>query len=131
MFLKDKEMKKFMGFFAAIMLISTLIITEAIAQPSGKGKMGANKSGSRFVDSNGDGVCDLNTSGTAGAGMRNQGKTRINFVDADGDGVCDLNTSGTTGAGMRNHGKIKPNFIDADGDGVCDNLPTSPSVQSK
>ena len=45
----------------------------------------------RFMDADGDGVCD----------------NRIkNFIDADGDGVCD---------NCGNH------FTDTNGDGICDN----------
>ena len=41
-------------------------------------------SGTNFVDTNGDGVCD-----NAGTG------TGVNFVDANGDGVCDNVGTGT------------------------------------
>lgn len=138
-------MKKYFGFIAAIIVITTLLVTDSYAQPSGKGKMSGNR-GSRFVDTNGDGVCDNfatksltgkgvnfvdtngdgicdnNTTGKAGAGMGNHGKTRPNFIDVNGDGVCDNNTTGKVGAGIGNHGKTRPNFIDADGDGVCDHF---------
>ncbi|OGU57845.1 MAG: hypothetical protein A2X64_10130 [Ignavibacteria bacterium GWF2_33_9] len=112
------------------MLVSTLFVNETLAQPSGKGKMSGKSStiGSRFVDANSDGICDNNTTGLAGVGMRNQGSSRLNFIDADGDGVCDNNTTGVTGAGMRNQGKTRPNFVDADGDGVCDNFIENPPI---
>ena len=51
---------------------------------------------SRYVDANGDGVCDNRT---------------VNWVDANGDGICDNRGTNGQGAG----------YVDADGDGVCDN----------
>lgn len=120
-------MKKFMSLLTVVILIGTFVLSESNAQPSGKGKMGnqSNLRGSKFIDANGDGVCD-NVS--TGKGYRNNGKNKQNFVDADGDGVCDNNTGGTigtnkntqSGQGKRNQGKTRPNFVDADGDGICD-----------
>ena len=51
--------------------------------------------GCRYVDADGNGVCDY-----AGSGV-------CNYVDADGDGICDYagNACG---------------HVDADGDGICD-----------
>lgn len=51
---------------------------------------------SRYIDANGDGVCDNRT---------------VNWVDANGDGICDNRGTNGQGAG----------YVDADGDGVCDN----------
>jgi len=59
-------------------------------------------SGVRYVDANGDGVCD------------NIGE-RPGYVDEDGDGVCDNQGS----RGFRGYGRI---FVDTDGDGICDNF---------
>ncbi len=56
-------------------------------------------SGRRFVDADGDGICDNLGSGYV-------------YADADGDGVCDV-----CGAA---HAQGGGNFVDADGDGVCD-----------
>lgn len=52
--------------------------------------------GSRYVDADGDGVCDNRT---------------VNWVDANGDGICDNRNANGQGAG----------YVDADGDGICDN----------
>ncbi|NQE46451.1 hypothetical protein C5S31_10560 [ANME-1 cluster archaeon GoMg2] len=60
------------------------------------------ESGSRYMDANGDGVCD------------NIGE-RPGFVDEDDDGVCD-------NRGIRGFHGYGRNFVDADGDGICDNI---------
>ena len=60
------------------------------------------ENGARYVDADGDGVCD------------NIGE-RPEFVDADGDGVCDNQGS----RGFRGDAR---NYVDADGDGICDNI---------
>ncbi|MEA1895281.1 MAG: hypothetical protein U9N36_08810 [Euryarchaeota archaeon] len=64
---------------------------------------GGGAGGDRYVDNNGDGMCD-NIGNCTG------------FVDGDGDGVCD--NLGDCGRGCGCGGR---NFIDNDGDGVCDN----------
>ncbi len=51
----------------------------------------------RYVDANGDGICDY-------------------FVDADKDGICD-NCSWALGRGA-GRGRY---FVDKNGDGICDN----------
>ncbi len=60
------------------------------------------ENGARYVDADGDGVCD------------NLGE-RPGYVDADGDGVCDTQGS----RGFRGDAR---NYVDADGDGICDNI---------
>lgn len=60
--------------------------------------------GSRFIDNNGDGVCDNRN------GRGNHGK---NFIDSNNDGICD-NLANRSGRG---NGR---NFVDANNDGVCD-----------
>ena len=51
----------------------------------------------RYVDANGDGICDY-------------------FTDKDGDGICDnCNWEGRPGNGCGRY------FVDKDGDGICDN----------
>lgn len=60
------------------------------------------ENGARYVDADGDGVCD------------NIGE-RPEFVDADGDGVCDNQGS----RGFRGDAR---NYVDEDGDGICDNI---------
>jgi len=47
--------------------------------------------GPRYVDSNGDGICDRLRDGSCGCGL--------NYVDADGDGVCDNLANGKLGNG--------------------------------
>ncbi|MGB9701652.1 MAG: T9SS type A sorting domain-containing protein [Candidatus Kapaibacteriota bacterium] len=104
-------MKKVFLTSALIVVIGLLIAgTSSFSQQGkGKGKMGGNTSNSKFVDANGDGICD-------------------NFVDANGDGVCDncgQNSSGKMGGNRKfidaNGDGICDNFVDANGDGVCDN----------
>ena len=56
--------------------------------------------GNRFVDLDGNGVCD------------NRGVRCEQFADDDQNGVCD------------NHGKNCESFADKNNDGVCDNRPT-------
>ncbi len=71
--------------------------------------------GPRFVDANGDGICD--NAAVNGKGLGN----KTGFVDADGDGVCDNKGTGQglkRGKGLKGSGA---NFIDRDGDGICDN----------
>lgn len=56
----------------------------------------ANTGRYRYVDANGDGVCDY-------------------FTDKDGDGICDnCDWGGRPGAGCGRY------FTDKDGDGICD-----------
>ncbi|RZB28705.1 MAG: hypothetical protein AEth_01965 [Candidatus Argoarchaeum ethanivorans] len=66
---------------------------------------GGGVGGAKYVDTNGDGICD------------NSGD-RPEFVDADGDGVCDNDR----GRGRGGSGCGGMNFVDEDGDGVCDNI---------
>ena len=51
----------------------------------------------RYVDANGDGICD------------NRGTGACRYVDVNGDGICDTCGNGAC------------HYVDADGDGVCDN----------
>ena len=70
-------------------------------------------SGSRFVDANGDGVCDNYTAAHSGAWVGYGSR----FVDANGDGVCDNCTAAHSGAWVGYGSR----FVDTNGDGVCDN----------
>ena len=92
-------MKKILlGMMAAILVLT--MAAGALAEEAGCGR-GCMRGGSgmrRYVDADGDGVCDH--CGQDGCGY---------YVDADGDGVCDY-----CGQGCRY-------YVDADGDGVCDN----------
>lgn len=66
----------------------------------------------RYVDTDGDGVCD------------NYGTGRgVNYADANGDGICDNQGSGA-GYGMGAGKGQGRNYVDTDGDGVCDNYGT-------
>lgn len=57
----------------------------------------ANAGRYRYVDANGDGICDY-------------------FTDKDGDGICDnCDQAGRPGRGCGRY------FVDKDGDGICDN----------
>jgi len=75
------------------------------------------QTGHRFIDVDGDGICD--NAGLYGKGSGNG----AGFIDADGDGVCDNKAAGT-GKGLKRGQGFRgrhANFIDRDGDGVCDN----------
>ena len=74
----------------------------------------------RFVDEDGDGVCDLRGTDQGhehGRGFVDEDGDGVcdRFVDADGDGVCDLHGTG------QGHGPGQ-GFVDGDGDGVCDHF---------
>lgn len=66
--------------------------------------------GSRYVDANGDGVCDNRTANWTDANGDGICDT-CGWIDANGDGICDNRGANGQGAG----------YVDADGDGVCDN----------
>jgi len=65
-----------------------------------------NGAGPKFVDLNGDGICDNRN----GRGFRHR-----NYVDTNNDGVCD----NFEGRGGRGNGR---NFTDANNDGICDHF---------
>ena len=79
-------------------------------------------SGSRFVDANGDGVCDNCTAAHSGAWVGYGSR----FVDANGDGVCDNYTAAHSGAWVGYGSR----FVDANGDGVCDNYAARPHLHA-
>lgn len=87
--------KTISAFLAAVIVLSVCVSTAFAAGPG---------SGRRFVDTDGDGVCD------------NSGSMCI-YADADGDGVCDVCLANHRGC-LTREGMA---FADADGDGVCDN----------
>lgn len=60
--------KAALGISAAVIILSAGTVAIAAAAPG---------YGSRYVDSNGDGVCDYT------------GSSCRNFTDSDGDGICD------------------------------------------
>ncbi len=74
---------------------------------------GGRSAGWRYVDADGDGVCDNQGTGYCwvdanGDGICDHQGAGCGWVDADGDGICD-----NQGTGWR--------YVDANGDGVCDN----------
>ena len=112
-------MKKILlGMMAAILVLT--MAAGALAEEAGCGR-GCMRGGSgvrRYVDADGDGVCDYCGRGGRGSDVDAEGDGGCDhcgqdgcgyYVDADGDGVCDY-----CGQGGRY-------YVDADGDGVCDN----------
>jgi hypothetical protein len=94
-----KNVRKWAGMVLAVVLVFSALSMVALAQDPA-----ATPQAHRYVDADGDGVCDL-------------------FVDEDGDGVCDnegaWGRGRSAGRGMMNRSS---NWADADGDGVCDNM---------
>jgi hypothetical protein len=88
-------MKKVFLTSAFIVLLGLLLAgTNSFSQQGkGQGKMGGKSNNSKFVDANGDGICD-------------------NFVDANGDGICD--SCSNLNGGHHYCGKGK-------GKGLCNN----------
>lgn len=101
----------------AAALVLALGATPAFARGNGSAQRGTQRqlrssTATRYVDADGDGICDnrgTNFVDADGDGVRDC--RGVNFIDTDGDGICD---NRGTGAG----------FVDADGDGVCDNYGT-------
>jgi hypothetical protein len=56
---------------------------------------------SRYVDEDGDGICDNRANGQCGSA----------YVDENGDGICD----------NRGNSQCGGSFVDENGDGICDN----------
>lgn len=67
--------------------------------------------GSRYVDANGDGICDNRAVQWTDANGDGICDNCAGYVDANGDGICDNRGTNGRGAG----------YVDANGDGVCDN----------
>ena len=114
-------MKKIIGITTTVMmLLATVFIINAYAQDKFLAYEEDNDKsekqtevqkqtfqGPRFVDADGDGVCDNNRKGKRGRrhnGQGGQGGQGKNFVDKDGDGVCDNynNSRGNRGRGRGN-----------------------------
>lgn len=93
-------MKKILLSTAAVALMLSVGITSAFAMHPGRGQ--------RFVDGNGDGICDSYSSHWSGCGQ--------NFVDNNQDGICYYYGTGDNGSGV--------NFVDTNQDGICDNMGT-------
>lgn len=112
-------MKKMLSIFLAALMVLSLGTAIALAEQDaafgGADEFSSQAAfGPRFVDEDGDGVCDL-----------------CGGEDLDGDGVCDNCPYGgerpQDGTGRRagnragkGTGQGGPRFVDADGDGVCD-----------
>jgi len=125
---------KRIGLLAALVLGSWLIVGESawaqvVTPPPAQQPLTAQQRlwGPRFVDNNGDGICDL-----YGVGGRGMGRGRAAgggwgpaFIDNNGDGICDNYPQGGVGYGRGRAagGGWGPAFIDNNGDGICDNFP--------
>ena len=101
MIAEGKKMKKVLIGTLAVVLVLTAMTAGALA--AGRGHA------SRFVDADGDGICD-----NYGADCKSVG-CGLGFVDTDNDGVCDNCGSDCQGSGCG------LGFVDADNDGICDN----------
>lgn len=103
-------MRKWMAFIPAAVLAVGVWTGTASAQTAGRPGAPAENAGCRFVDSNGDGICDNRGSeqclhnGTGNGHCDGNGR----FIDADNDGVCDNYADGTCpqhgGRNPRNRG---------------------------
>ena len=82
---EGKKMKKVLIGTLTVVLVLTAITAGAFA--AGRGQ------GSRFVDADGNGICDNYAAYCKGTGCG------LGFVDADNDGVCDNYASGCQGTG--------------------------------
>lgn len=114
----------------AAVVEEAVVVEEPAVEPAGQ----------RFIDADGDGVCD-NYNGTqpgGGKGYGNGAGQGAGFVDADGDGICDnygnRPADGTGNKYGQNNGQGQGQgngagqgqgqgggYVDANGDGVCDN----------
>lgn len=117
-----------------VLMTLTLAILFTVDANAQGGKNKKQFKGTKFVDANGDGVCDNASTApnTSRIGLSNGTKSGTctgtngkgdfvdangdgicdNFVDANGDGICDNCTGTGTGS--------KHSFVDANGDGICD-----------
>lgn len=110
-------MKKIITTIAAAALVLTVGVTGALAAGPGRGRQAAGGGASRYhaqtvcryVDADGNGVCDY--CGAYRAAYTGGGQY---FIDADGNGICDHcgRMDGSCGTGRY--------YTDANGDGVCD-----------
>ena len=82
---EGKKMKKVLIGTLTVVLVLTAITAGAFAAGHGQG--------SRFVDADGNGICDNYTAYCKGTGYG------TGYVDADNDGVCDNYASGGQGTG--------------------------------
>lgn len=98
--------KTLLGILIGLVILAVGVTTAFAAGPGGRHHgTGATGTGvCRYVDANGDGVCD--TCGVCHAAWGS------NYTDANGDGICDNRGTGCGQGG---------GYADADGDGVCDN----------
>ena len=94
---EEPTMKKAAMMMTAALLACTVGATGVWAAGPGRNSLQqtAATAACRFVDEDGDGICDNHADGVC-------------RYDADGDGLCDRAGQGS-------------GWVDADGDGVCDN----------
>ena len=115
-------MKKFVTGILVLALVLSVSSTTVFAAGGRHGRRAANvdkrndcgyyNADCQFVDSDGDGLCDL-----CGLGANHAGKScGANYIDEDGDGICDLCGREAHSAGQG----CGANYIDEDGDGLCD-----------
>ncbi len=105
-------MKKLRGLVVLALVAAVLTAVGVFAAGNGAGR-GSWGNHCRYVDADGDGVCD------------NQG-VYCQFVDANGDGICDNHGTycqhvDASGDGICDTHGTYCQYVDADGDGVCDN----------
>lgn len=96
--------KTLLGILIGLVILAVGVTSAVAAGPGGR-HHGTGTTGTgvcRYVDANGDGICD-------NCGIRHTGCGSC-YVDANGDGICDNCGAGQGGG-----------YVDADGDGVCDN----------
>lgn len=103
--------KAVLGILSAAIVLSLCAATAFAAYPCGRHHRSTASSRCAYVDSNGDGVCDV-----CGVKHANclSGKGTC-FVDSNGDGICD---------NCGSYHRCGEWFVDADGDGICDHYGT-------
>lgn len=117
--------KTLLGILIGLVILAVGVTSAVAAGPGGR-HHGTGTTGTgvcRYVDANGDGICDNCRAAHTGrsctdangdgicdnCGIRHTGCGSC-YVDANGDGICDNCGAGQGGG-----------YVDADGDGVCDN----------
>ncbi len=89
--------KTLLGILIGLVILAVGVTTAFAAGPGGRHHgTGATGTGvCRYVDANGDGICDNRGTGCGQGG---------GYADADGDGVCDNYTGGQGGHHGSGHG---------------------------
>ena len=97
--------KTLLGILIGLVILAVGVTTAFAAGPGGR-HHGTGTTGTgvcRYVDANGDGICDNCSAAHTGRSC----------TDANGDGICDNCGIRHTGCGSC--------YVDANGDGICDN----------